>query len=131
VYSLPMQELADLVRDARKRRGLTQEQLAEAIDRSYSWVGMLETGKVDRLKPRVLRRISEVLQVPREDFLRATGELDEPAEEDLATLLLRLDALPTPEERRAAFRELPVPVRRAIRRLMRDLFDEASEQLQE
>ena len=43
-------ELAELVREARRSRGLTQRQLSRALNKSEGYVGHLETG---RLRPNV------------------------------------------------------------------------------
>lgn len=131
-YSASM-TLADFVRDARNRRGMTQEQLAEAINKSFGYVGQLETGKIDRPKADTLRALASALRVPLEDLLVATGQLDAQSADgaDPAALILQLDALPTREARLAAFRQLPLEVRRSIRRLMSDLFSEAAELLVE
>lgn len=124
-------KLARLVMRRRKELGLSQEKLSELMGMASNYISMLEINRVDRPLPDTLRAMADALDMPLEPLLVATDQLDERTDKDLVDLLLELDALPTPEARLAAFRELPAPVRRAIRRLMRDLFDEAAEQLQE
>jgi transcriptional regulator with XRE-family HTH domain len=123
--------LADFVRERRTTLGYTQEQLDNLIGKDRGYIGMLEIKRINRPRPPTLRALAEALQVPVERLLIVSGQLDEPAEDDASTLLLQLDELPTSEERRAAFRDLPLPLRRVIRKLMRDLFDEAAQQLEE
>lgn len=122
--------LADVVREARERRGMTQEQLDEAIGKSRGYTGMLEIGRVGRPRPEAIRALADVLGVPAGDLLVASGQL-QPREhdEEIVTLLMRLDSLPDREARRAAFRQLPEPIQRAIQALMADLFAEAGERL--
>ncbi len=126
-----MHSLADFVRRARDARGLTQEELAEAIGKSYGYVGQLETGKIGRPKAATLRSLAAALRVPLEDLVVATGQLEESREEDAAITLQRIAALPTPQERVAAWRELPEPLRAAILVLMRDVFQVAAQRLEE
>lgn len=130
MYSLHMASLAEVVKNARKRRRLTQEALADAVGKSVSWVGMLETEKLDRPKNTELHSLSRALQVPVEDLLVAMGQLEEPAE-DPALLLQRIAALPTAEERLGAVEALPEPVFRALAILSNDLVAAKSQQLAE
>jgi transcriptional regulator with XRE-family HTH domain len=129
-YHAGMNPLATLVRDARNRAGLTQEELSELIGRSLSYVGMLEIGRVDRPKPETLRRLAEALRMPIEDLLVATGQLQAP-QEDVAATVMRIASLPTPEERLRAWRELPESFRASMLVLMRDVFQAAAQQLEE
>lgn len=55
------------VRALRERRGLTQEQLAEGIDRSVETVGNIERGKT-LVALDALERIALCLQVPISEF---------------------------------------------------------------
>lgn len=52
------------VAQARKRRGLSQRELARLLDRSETWLSQVERGvrKIDRMS--VLERVAEVLEVP-------------------------------------------------------------------
>lgn len=129
-YSRCMNTLADFVRDARDARGMTQEELAEAIGKSFGYIGQLETGKIGRPRAATLRRLAAALHVPLADLVVATGQLDA-SEGDAAANLLRIAALPTPAARLAAWRELPEPLRAAILVLMRDVFQAAALRLEE
>lgn len=130
MYSWSMHALGDLIRKTRKTRGVKQWQLAEAVGKSVSWVGMLETGKVDRLKNEPLRAIASVLQIPPEDLLVAMGQLDEPSDDPLVALQ-RIAGLPTAEERLAAVDQLPEVVFQALAILTNDLVAAKSQQLEE
>lgn len=55
------------VRALREIRNLTQEQLAEAIERSVETIGNIERGKT-LVSLDALERIAQVLQVPISDF---------------------------------------------------------------
>jgi len=56
------------IREARLRAGLTQEELAEAMDVSPPSIGRWERGLVD-LSVRQLLKLSEILNVPPSDFI--------------------------------------------------------------
>jgi transcriptional regulator with XRE-family HTH domain len=127
-----MNKLAELVRNARRRVGLTQEELAEAIDKSFGYVGQLETGKIGRPKPDTLRALSEALHVPLEALAIATDQLDDDnGEADLGVLLERLAAIPDVDARLQAWQMLPTPVRRSLVVLMQDVLHVAMRQLEE
>ncbi len=124
-------KLAELVRARRKELGLSQERVAELMGMAPNYISMLEINRVDRPGNETLRALADVLDMSVEPLLVATGQLDPVPTDDPAALLLHLDSLPTAEARLEAFRNLPPQMRRAIRRLMRDLFAEAAEQLEE
>lgn len=63
------------VRAARKIRGITQEQLAELIDRSVDTVSLLERGKT-LPSFETLERLSGRLQIPIKEFVDFGGEED-------------------------------------------------------
>lgn len=55
----------------RKLKGLTQEQLAEKIDKSVSFVGAVESPNIERtVSLDTLFDISEILEVPPYKFLK-------------------------------------------------------------
>lgn len=84
-------QIARRVRQARLRRGLTQEQLAEQLELSPATVGRLELGKLP-LTLETLVRISEVLATPLGALLeeRDASGLTE-AEADVLARWRRLD----------------------------------------
>jgi transcriptional regulator with XRE-family HTH domain len=123
--------IADFVRDARAARGMTQEELADRLGMTPGYVGILETGKVGRPRVQTLRKLAAALDVPLQDLVATTGQIDAPPSDDIAILLHRIAGLRTPDDRRAAFRQLPESVRKSIRILMRDLFAEVAEMLEE
>jgi transcriptional regulator with XRE-family HTH domain len=52
------------VAQARKRRGLSQRELARLIERSETWISQVERGvrKIDRIS--VLERLADLLEIP-------------------------------------------------------------------
>ncbi|WP_158268505.1 helix-turn-helix transcriptional regulator [Corynebacterium liangguodongii] len=73
----PNHQLANLVRDARKKLGMTQDQLASALGRSRIWVVRVEKGwRDDRAEPITLDgdiaiKLASVLGVDPLSVLRA------------------------------------------------------------
>jgi XRE family transcriptional regulator, regulator of sulfur utilization len=57
------------IRDFRKRVGLTQEQLGEAVDLNPKYVGEVERGE-KIISIEALLRISKVVKVPIREFFR-------------------------------------------------------------
>ncbi len=57
------------IADARKKRGLTQQQLAQAIDMSVVTIAYLETGK-RWAKPATFIKLSTKLKVDVSDFFK-------------------------------------------------------------
>jgi transcriptional regulator with XRE-family HTH domain len=123
--------LADLVRRARAQAGLTQEELAEAINRSTGYIGILETGKVDRPKSETLRNLAAALGVPLNDLVATTGQIDAAEEENLADVLQRITSLPSHQERLAAYDRLPDSVRQSFLRAAQDYLVATNAQLGE
>jgi|AGTN01.1.fsa_nt_gi Predicted transcriptional regulators len=77
------------VKTLREKRGLSQEQLAEAIDRTWQAVSHIETGKT--LPPlTTLWAIATALRVPLNDLLCETGL---PATDRRADLLRQAQAV--------------------------------------
>ena len=69
--------MGDRIREARKHKGLTQEQLAEALDLSVESVGHIERG-TRQPSMEVFKKIIEVLNVSADYLLRdsvSTGKL--------------------------------------------------------
>lgn len=130
VYLANMNKIADFVRDARHARGLTQEQLEDQIGKSGGYIGQLEGGKIKRPQNETLYALAQVLLVPIEDLLVATGQLPAPPQ-NAAAMIQRIAALPTPEARVRAWRELPDSLRAAMLILMRDVFQVAAQRLEE
>jgi len=57
-------ELGEQLRDARTARGLSLEATSRAAKISQGYLHKLEAGRVQNPSPRVLQRLSEVLDVP-------------------------------------------------------------------
>lgn len=61
------EKLGRHIQKLRKRGGLTQEQLAERLNKSVTWVGYIETGyRVPNLK--LLYKIARVLGIKAKDL---------------------------------------------------------------
>ena len=69
--------MGDRIREARKKKGLTQERLAEQLDISVEFVGQIERG-IKLPSMQVFMRMIEVLNVSADYILRdsvSTGQL--------------------------------------------------------
>lgn len=119
---------AQLIKQAREARGLTQAHVDEAIGMSVGYMGMLESGRITRPRPETLRRLEQVLGIPRADMLVATGELDLPSD-DAAIVLQRVAALPDREQRLEAWAHLPEALRAPVLVLMQDVLQAGAQQL--
>jgi transcriptional regulator with XRE-family HTH domain len=116
----PMKSLAQLVKQAREARGLTQAQVDELIGMSTGYTGMVESGRITRPRQETLRKLEMALGIAREDMLVATGELDAPSE-DMTIVLQRIAALPDRRQRLEAWGKLPESLRSAVLVLMQDM----------
>lgn len=124
--------LAALVRQSRKRLGMTQDDFAEAIGKSLGYIGQLESGRIARPQPETLRAIGRALNISLDQLAVATGQLDRPdPSTDPTRVVLLLDAMPSAEARLAAYRAMPPEVKRGIRKLLRDLLTEEARRLEE
>jgi transcriptional regulator with XRE-family HTH domain len=66
--------LRDVVRQGRIRKGMTQEELSEAIGMSQEWVSKIEAGDITYPRRKTLERLAFVLQdVSFTDLLIAAG----------------------------------------------------------
>lgn len=65
--------LRDLVRQARDARGLTQTQLAEAVEMSQRWVSALENDEIDAPRLKTLHRLSDALHLDLTDLVIAAS----------------------------------------------------------
>jgi transcriptional regulator with XRE-family HTH domain len=124
----PPQSLAQLVKQAREARGLTQAQVDEAVGMSVGYTGMVESGRITRPRPETLRKLEQVLGIAREDTLVATGELATPSDE-ASVVLQRIAALPDREQRLEAWALLPDSLRAAVVVLMQDMMLAGAQQL--
>jgi transcriptional regulator with XRE-family HTH domain len=127
---VPPKTLAQLVKQAREARGLTQAQVDEAIGMSTGYTGMVESGRITRPRQETLRKLDAVLGIPREDMLVATGELDTPSE-DTTIILQRIAALPDRRQRLEAWSRLPESLRSAVLVLVQDLLMASSQLLRD
>ncbi|MEU0520599.1 helix-turn-helix transcriptional regulator [Streptosporangium sp. NPDC006007] len=98
----------------RKRRGLSQPELARLIDRSVAWVSQVERGvrKVDRMS--VLEKVAEALDVPLSELAAEAPVVAAVTEETPGTAGLRL-LLSGAHSLRAMLHSAPVPPIEEIR----------------
>lgn len=59
-----MQKFSGYLRELRKRAGLTQEDLARALEVSNTYIHQLETGKIDAPTEERCVQLAEILKVP-------------------------------------------------------------------
>lgn len=109
-YSTVMQTLADLVRAARARKKLTQEELAERMGVERNWLASVETGRIELPSPDRFELMERHLGITREDMLRAAGYLGPARESDLFAEITRIAALDNLTDRMDALRDLPPQV---------------------
>lgn len=96
------------IAQARKRRGLSQPELARLIDRSVAWVSQVERGvrKVDRMS--VLEKVAEALNVPLSELAAEAPVVAATTEEAPGTAELRL-VLSGAHSLRAMLHPAPAP----------------------
>ncbi|GGK91863.1 hypothetical protein Sme01_54230 [Sphaerisporangium melleum] len=82
--------LGQRIAQERKRRGLSQPELARLIDRSVAWVSQVEreVRKVDRMS--VLEKLAEALDVPLSELAAEAPVVAAAADEIPGTVGLRL-----------------------------------------
>lgn len=115
-----MSKLGDVIREARRGKGWTQEKLAEEIGVNPGYIGQIETGVVKLPGAEKLAHLERVLGISRADMLRAAGLLGPEERVDVLADLRRIGTLSTDEAKIAALRELPEEVQRALEVLARD-----------
>jgi len=131
--------LGALLSEARKRRGLTQQALADQVGMRRGTLANIEAGAIKQ--PGAISKLAEVLEIPAEELQRAqehtrTGmepalpvdraELTTqpfPAMSDQVILaaLRHIAQLPTPEARQTALRKLPLEVLEMLRAVAHDV----------
>ncbi|MFD0691438.1 helix-turn-helix transcriptional regulator [Actinomadura fibrosa] len=98
----------------RKRRGLSQPELARQVDRSVAWVSQVERGvrKVDRMS--VLEKVAEVLELPLSELAAEAPVVAATTEELPGSAGLRL-VLSGAHSLRAMLHSAPVPATSEIK----------------
>ena len=90
-----MERLGALLRDARRRADLSQEDVARKVDYAVGAYARLERGETENPEPERLGRLSQLLKVPIADLFRAAGypmfSPGGPDEQQLAELWARLE----------------------------------------
>lgn len=106
--------LGKFVRAQRQLLNMTQDDLAEAIDRDQTYVSQLERGRVKSLPhPDFLLVLAKALKTTREDILRSlgylngenTGEYDGGDEGIFLEMYRRVDELSVPEHLKNVLRK--------------------------
>lgn len=98
---------ADLIREARIKKGWTQDQLAEAMDVSRGYIGQVETGLVRHPREKYLRLFEKHLNLTREQLLRAGGLLGAESKYDVMAEVRRIAAIDNLDQQEAELRQLP------------------------
>ncbi len=127
----PVATLGNEVVRLRKQAGLSQEELSDRLGISRESLSKIERDITARPNHAILEGMERSigLSVPRAYELMG---LTHPAVSDQAgRMLLELAALPTHEERLAAWQELPEAYRNAVLQLMADLFQDTASRLRE
>ncbi len=70
-------KLGDHIISIRYRRGLSQRKLASWAGISNSTVHRIEKGTIKNVKPQVLRKLAEALNISYQELLYYAGYLDE------------------------------------------------------
>lgn len=87
-------EFGSHLRDLRKARRLTQQQLADAVGVDFTYISKVENGRVDPPSETTIRKIADVLETDAEELLARAGKVgtelkDAAASEPQLALLLR------------------------------------------
>jgi transcriptional regulator with XRE-family HTH domain len=95
------------LRDLRKERRMTQQQLGDAVGIDFTYLSKVENGRVDPPSEDTIRKIARVLKVDADDLVLRAGKVDPAlkeaaaAEPQLALLLRTVSRKrPTPEQYR-------------------------------
>lgn len=90
-----MIQISQLIRDLRKKRGFTQERLAELVHCSLVHIGRIETGK-NKPSFELFEKILSALSVGADDFFEVLGEMadDKESNELISQLSHKLRSLP-------------------------------------
>jgi transcriptional regulator with XRE-family HTH domain len=123
--------IGEFVQQARKRKRLTQEQLADVTGLSVGYLGNLERGAVDRPKRPTLELLAAALDVSVNDLVVAAGMADPPTERDIEGEMRRIAALPTIEARMDALKLLSPVVFGLVEAWAIDLVRQAGQRRQE
>lgn len=104
-------DFGSYLRDLRRSRRLTQQQLADAVGVDFTYVSKVENGRVDPPSEGTIRKIAEVLEADPEDLVIRAGKVDPAlkeaaaAEPQLALLLRTMSRKrPSPDQYRAMLR---------------------------
>jgi len=71
------QELAEVIKEARENKGISQRELARRIDADNSLLAKLEKGLIAKPGELLLRKISSVLNIDEEQILKLAGYSEE------------------------------------------------------
>ena len=96
--------LGQKIREYRRKRGMTQEELAEKLLSKKSTISEYENNKID-IKISILREIAKVLGVPLSCFL---CEQDEDADDEIMQMAMALKQIKSKELRKAAIKQVMI-----------------------
>jgi transcriptional regulator with XRE-family HTH domain len=126
-----MNTLAHIVKQAREAKGWSQEELAEKIGVSKGWVGQVETGRIDRPRPKYLTLLEDHLGISRDELARGMNMIGPAATGDVLVELGRIRQIADSKERAAALRGLPRDLYEMIEWLALDMVRRTFQQAQE
>lgn len=88
------------IREARRAKGLSQNELAERVGVSRVSISHLENGQRSSIKPEILHRLAEVLEKPETYFYREAVLSFDIFPEPLREVIMHLLDLPEIEQKR-------------------------------
>jgi transcriptional regulator with XRE-family HTH domain len=101
-----MTPFAKLIQQARESKGMTQQELAEAMEVSRGYIGQLETGLIKRPRTQYIALLEKHLGLTREEILRSQGQLGPQASTDLLVEIRRIARIPDVDDRVAELEQL-------------------------
>jgi transcriptional regulator with XRE-family HTH domain len=90
--------LTDRIREARKAKGFSQDQLAERVGLTRVTISQIENGRRKSIKPQTLRKLAEALEKPEVYFYREVMLPPDSLPDSLRGVMTRLLALPRPQQ---------------------------------
>ncbi|GIK40376.1 MAG: hypothetical protein BroJett011_42090 [Chloroflexota bacterium] len=90
--------LTERIREARKAKGFSQDQLAEKVGLTRVSISHIENGRRKSIKPRTLRKLAQVLEKPEVYFYREVMPSLDSLPDSLRGVMTRLLALPRPQQ---------------------------------
>lgn len=82
-----MNTLASYMKSKREEQGISIRKLAERAEISHTEIKRIEDGTRKQPSPKILKAISEALNIPYNDIMVAAGYLNEAESEDLPMMM--------------------------------------------